>query len=293
MSSHTLLAHQIISSPNLPQAAEGKWMPSLGRVVSFPLALWVWVADEGVNFIGRRSTLGLLWLAGFLCSVATAHANLLSDGDFETPGNSLTTNFIGLVASGNQNALSGWTAAKGDQSSGDVYYSANNSSRASIPNAESGNYCVQLSSTTGPGFTTGSSINQSLALSNGANYVLSFWINSTANGLLFNTSTIDYSITGAGLNFNRTATTQNAPLFPNKNQPWTHVTFSFTAAGNGNVTFNFQDDPSNGTNSVSLDNVDLEIVTPEFSHWSAFFIFGIACVALETHRRRKARENAG
>ena len=153
----------------------------------------------GVNFVGRRWRLRFLWLTAFLCSMATVNANLLSDGDFETPGSSLTTNFIGLVASGNQNALTGWTAAKGDQSSGDVYYSANNSSGASIPNAESGNYVVQLSSTTGPAFTTGSSIKQSLTLSSGTNYVLSFWINSTANGLLFNTSTIDYSITGAGL----------------------------------------------------------------------------------------------
>ncbi len=250
------------------------------------------VVEEEMNLVRRRLTLHLLWLAAFLCSVATAQANLLSDGDFETPGSSLTTNFIGLISSGNQNALTGWQAQQGNQSSGDVYYSANNSSRASIPNAESGSYCVQLSSTTGPAFNNGSSIKQSFSAISGTHYSLSFWINSTANGLALNTSTIDYSITGAGLNFSQTATTQAAPVLPNKNQPWTHVTFNFTATNAGTVTITFTDDKSNGTNSVSLDNVDLESA-PEYSHWSVFAIFGIACLALETRRRHKARENVG
>jgi hypothetical protein len=242
---------------------------------------------------GRRISARLLFLAlGWYALCVTARANLLINGDFEQPGGTIDPNPPGYVGVGSGTQITGWTTAIGNGSSPNVFYSNNGSSNASIPNAESGSYCVQLASTTGTAFTTGSSINQTLQLNSATTYSLSFWINSTANGLLLHSSIIDYSITGAGLNFSRTATAQSA-LLPNKGQSWTQVTFTFNSVSIGNVKFAFTDDTSNGANSVSLDNVDLEVVTPEYSHWSAFAIFGIACVALETHRRRKVRQNDG
>jgi hypothetical protein len=243
----TTVAYQIVSSATLPQAAEASKFP-LGGWVLFPVVSGMRPTEERFFFTGVRWTVLSLWLLASLFSMAKANANLLTNGDFEQPGSALTTNFVG-VGSGTQ--ITGWTTAIGNGSSPNVFYSNNGSSDPSIPNAESGTYCVQLASTKGTAFTTGSSINQTLHLNSGT-YTLSFWINSTANGLPLNTSTIDYSITSAGLNLSNTATTQAAPLLPNKNQPWTQLTFTFTQSSNGNVRIAFTDDNSNGRTASRL-----------------------------------------
>jgi hypothetical protein len=227
----------------------------------------------------RHSGLLILWVVVSLFGLTDASANLLANGDFESPGSALTTTFVG-VGSGTQ--ITSWTTTVGNGVGANVFYSANGNANLTLPNAESGTYSVQLSS--GTGANAGSSIAQSFNLQSGASYKLSFFINSQAD-LSLGMANIRYTLSGAAT-ANQTAATQAAPLLPSKNQPWTHVTFSFTATSTGSTTLTFQDQPLLGTNSVSLDNVSLDPITPEFSHWSVIALFGVACIVLEGRRRR-------
>jgi hypothetical protein len=128
-------------------------------------------------------------------------------------------------------------------------------------------------------------IAQSFNVQAGVSYTLSFFINSEASVSL-GVANIRYTLSGAAT-ANKTAATQAAPLLPSKNQPWTNVGLAFTATSTGSVNLTFQDQPLLGTNSVSLDNVSVDPITPEFSHWSAIAIFGVACVVFERQRRRR------
>ena len=226
----------------------------------------------------RHSRLFILWVVVSLFGLTDASANLLANGDFEIPGSTLTTTVTNV---GNGTQITSWTTTTGNGVGQAVFYSANGNG-ATIPNPESGQYCVQLAS--GTGATTGSSIAQSFNVQAGVRYTLSFYINSQSD-LSLGVSTIRYTLSGAAT-ANQTAATQAAPLVPGKTQPWTHVTFAFTATSTGSATLTFQDQPLLGTNSVSLDNVSVDPVTPEFSHWSAIAIFGVACIVLEGRRRR-------
>ena len=239
-------------------------------------------ADQSGVSAWRHSRLFILWAVVSLFGLTDASGNLLANGDFESPGSTLTTTFVG-VGSGTQ--ITSWTTMVGNGVGADVFYSASGNTSLTIPNAESGTYCVQLAS--GTGATTGSSIAQSFNVQAGLQYTLSFYINSQSNVLL-GVSNIRYTLSGAAT-ANQTAATQAAPAVPGKTQPWTHVTFTFTATSTGSTTLTFQDQPLLGTNSVSLDNVSVDPVTPEFSHWSAIAIFGVACIVWEG-RRCKVRE---
>jgi hypothetical protein len=236
-------------------------------------------ADKSGVSAWRRSTLLILWVVASLFGLADARANLLTNGDFESPGSALTTTFVGV---GSSTQITGWTTTVGNGLGANVIYSANNNSNILLPNAQSGTYCVQLSS--GTGATIGSSIAQSFNVQAGGSYTLSFFINSEASVSL-GVSNIRYTLTGAAT-ANQTAATRAAPVLPSKNQPWTNVSFAFTATSTGSVNLTFQDQPLLGTNSVLLDNVSVDPITPEFSHWSAIAIFGVACVVLERQRRR-------
>jgi Protein of unknown function (DUF642) len=236
-------------------------------------------ADQSGVSERRHSTLFILWVVVSSLGLTDASGNLLANGNFESPGSTLTATFVG-VGSGTQ--ITSWTTTKGNGVGANVFYSANGNASLTLPNAESGSYCVQLSS--GTGATTGSSIAQSFNVQAGVSYTLSFFINSQANAA-GGVSNIRYTLAGAAT-ANQTAATQAAPALPNKNQPWTQVTFGFTATSTGSTTLTFQDQPLLGTNSVSLDNVSVDPATPEFSHWSVIAIFGVACVVLEGRRRR-------
>ena len=236
-------------------------------------------SDQSGVSAWRHSRLFILWVVVSLFGSTDARANLLANGDFESPGSTLTTNFTNV---GNGTQITSWTTTTGNGVGPGVFYSASGNTSLTIPNAESGTYCVQLAS--GTGATTGSSIAQSFNVQAGVSYTLSFYINSQSD-LSLGVSNIRYTLSGAAT-ANQTAATQAAPLTPSKTQPWTHVTFAFTATSTGSATLTFQDQPLLGTNSVSLDNVSVDPVTPEFSHWSAIAIFGVACILLEGRRRR-------
>jgi hypothetical protein len=224
----------------------------------------------------RHSRLFILWVVVSLFGLTDARANLLANGDFESPGSALTTTVTNV---GSGTLITSWTTTTGNGVGSGVFYSANGNG-ATIPNPESGTYCVQLAS--GTAATVGSSIAQSFNVQAGVQYTLSFFINSQSNVLL-GVSNIRYTLSGAAT-ANQTAATQAAPAVPGKAQPWTHITFAFTATSTGSTTLTFQDQPLLGTNSVSLDNVSVDPVTPEFSHWSAIAIFGVACIVWEGRR---------
>jgi hypothetical protein len=268
----------VISEP-LDQAC-GRPDVLLDRSPEIPRREWSTPpADHSGVSSWRHSRLFISWVVASLFGLSDASANLLANGDFESPGSTLTTTFVG-VGSGTQ--ITSWTTTVGNGVGANVFYSANGNASSTLPNAESGTYCIQLSS--GTGASTGSSIAQSFNVQAGVSYTLSFFINSQPNVTL-GVANIRYTLSGAAT-ANQTAATQAAPALPNKNQPWTQVAFGFTATSTGSTTLTFQDQPLLGTNSVSLDNVSVDPATPEFSHWSVIAIFGVTCIVLEGRRRR-------
>jgi hypothetical protein len=205
------------------------------------------------------------------------------NGDFEQPGSALTTDFIG-VGAGTQ--ITGWTTTLSTTGVGpNNYYSHTNSSASWIPNPESGSYSVQLDSNNALG-GNGNSIFQTVSLTAGRSYTLTFWIHSETQTNITPSSVI-LSVTGA-TNFTNQTFSAPGQIGTSKTTAWTQATFNFTMTASGNETITFTDAPGNlTTNNVSLDNVDLEIVTPEFSHWSIPAFFGLACIGLEIRRRRR------
>jgi hypothetical protein len=249
-------------------------MDSTGHISKFRARLGCW-----------RSSMRILWLAlGSFAVCITAQANLLTNGDFEQPGSALTTDVVG-VGAGTQ--ITGWTTTLSTTGSGpNNYYSHTNSSDSWIPNPESGSYSVQLDSNNTLG-GNGNSIAQTLSLVSGHTYSLSFWINSESQSNLTSSSVI-LSLTGATNFSNTTYTAPGYLLNSGKTQAWTHQTVSFTMTASGNETIKFTDAPGNAnTNDVSLDNVDLEAVTPEFSHWSIPMVFALLFVGFELRRRHR------
>ena len=217
----------------------------------------------------------LFWimLASSALSVP-AKANLLVNGDLEAPGPALTTNFVN-VGSGTQ--ITGWTTVQGSGLGAAVYYNANGST-SNIPDAESGSYDVQLLS--GSLALTPSSIAQTVSLISGKTYTLSFWLNMPING----TPNSDVSLSISGSNFTTTTYVYNLASTGKKNQPWLHFIATFTMTSNS-ATIKFSDVPFLLDNGAVIDNIDLELATPEFAHWSIPMLFGLATVGLEMRRR--------
>jgi hypothetical protein len=217
----------------------------------------------------------LFWimLASYALS-GPAKANLLINGDFEVPGATLTTNFVNV---GSGTAITGWTTTQGSGIGAAVYYNANGST-SNIPNAESGSYDVQLFS--GSLALTPSSIAQTVSLISGKTYTLSFWLNMPING----TPNSDVSLSISGSNFTTTTYVYNLSSTGQKNQPWLHFTATFTMTSNS-ATIRFSDVPFITDNGAVIDNIDLELATPEFAHWSIPMLFALGTVGLEMRRR--------
>src|ERR1700722_16653510 len=224
---------------------------------------------------GRLDSGLLFWimLASYALS-GPAKANLLINGDFSQPGPALTTNFVNV---GSGTLITGWTTTQGSGLGAAVYYNANGST-SNIPDAESGSYDVQLYS--GPLALTPSSIAQTVSLISGKAYTLSFWLNMPING----TPNSDVSLSISGSNFTTTTYVYNLASTGKKNQPWLHFIATFTMTSNS-ATIKFSDVPFITDNGAVIDNIDLELATPEFAHWSIPMLFGLATVGLEMRKR--------
>ncbi len=226
----------------------------------------------------------LLTAGALLLCPGIATANLLTNGSFENPGATLTTSYLG-VGAGTQ--ITGWTTAIGNGSTPNVYYAASNSTASWIPNAQSGNYCVQLDSTQGTNFTVGSSIAQTFTVATAGKYTLSFWINTEVGTGKGGTAGVMVSLSGAatGNLANAEYTVTNPSGVSRANAAWVQYTATFTTtAANTAITLKFMDDTNvtlgNFPNTnVSIDNISVDVFVPEFSHWSVFLGFGALTLA--------------
>jgi hypothetical protein len=239
-----------------------------------------------------------------LALAPVAHAaNLLVNGDFESPGAAFTANYGPIAA----NTIPGWTSAVGNGIGPANYYNANNSTAIWIPNPQSGNYSVQIDSSTEalPAYTVGGSLSQTVSLTAGVPYVLSFYISAEVdtvdiNGVQVATTTqVNVLLNGGGFaNQNMVNPTTGSTGFQAtwngapKADPelsWVQYSLSFTPTATGNVTIQFQDVWVNNaaSSNASLDNIDLQAV-PEMTHWSIFTAFAaITALSSVWHRKRK------
>lgn len=216
----------------------------------------------------------------------SASANLLTNGSFENPGSTLTTNYVG-VGAGTQ--IAGWTTAAGNGSTPNVYYSTNGSTASWIPNAQSGNYCVQLDSTQGTSYTVGSSISQTFTVATAGKYTLSFWINTEVGSGKGGTAGVMVSLSGAatGNLSNAEWTVTNPSDVSRANAQWHLCTATFTTtAANTAITLKFMDDTNAGLNNfpntnVSIDNISVDAFVPEFARWEVFAGFVVLALAAQ------------
>lgn len=241
----------------------------------------------------------------FLGSAVGVRANLLVNGSFENPGSAVTTTYAN-VAGSSAFTNAGWYAVAGNGNSPAVYYAASNGGASWIPNAQSGNYCVQLDSTQDTNFTVGSSVSQTFNIAQAGSYRLSFWINTEVGGGKGGTSGTDVIlVSGVGrsvLNGVEYVVTNPANVDRAVAQ-WLNYTVDFTVGANqtGNYKLTFTDSPNSALNNyprtnVSLDNVSVDLV-PEFSHWAVGALVGTlppAWSALRRwHQRRRATGTTG
>lgn len=209
-----------------------------------------------------------------ICALAhSASANLFVNGDFElvgpapgTPASTYTTDYAAISA----NTLTGWTSSVDTVVGAGNYISAAGSSADWIPNPISGNYCIQLDSSQTPDlYTVGNSLNQTVNLTAGLAYQLTFYMSAEAARGQPVTSKLDVILNGAGFTNFATEFTATRPGDDTKAtiSDWILQTLNFTATTSGAVNFTFLDIyVANGTSSNSaLDNVDLSVV-PEFSN---------------------------
>ncbi len=191
----------------------------------------------------RRFFLTGLAVSAWILASSAARANLLVNGDFETPvvPDASFTNFTTAMNMG------GWTVdgpevsiVKGDFVQNGFHFLA-----------ESGNQWLDL---TGDGSnSTTDGIQQSVATTAGAHYSLTFWVGNVVdpNGIFGTTSDVDVLINGVAI-----ITAQNPLGAGSPDLTWAQFNLPFTATGATTlIEFRNADGPSD--NSNGLDNVSL------------------------------------
>ena len=239
-----------------------------------------------------KLNLALLTAIALVGTGVQVRANLLTNGSFESPGSSLTTNYTD-VNSGT--SITGWTTKISSNfgfpsSDGSVFYAATNNTAAWLPTAANGNYFIQLDSTSQccGNYSVGSSIAQSFNVNQGVTYRLTFSLNNEVNSSGASQALV--SFTGSGYHtandqaFTISQTAGNGTT--KANTLWSTESYTFTATGTGLTTLKFTDGPG-CNNNVSLDNISVEVV-PEFSHWAVFAGFGLLVAGGQQLRRRRA-----
>jgi hypothetical protein len=206
-----------------------------------------------------RRSLALLCLGTLLLFAAVprraAGQNLLTNGDFSDIGTVTLNN--GFAAVGSGGLIPGWTTVVGSANNANVYVAQANSGAGWIPNPESGPYSIQLDSTSNDALGTSSSIAQTVRLTAGQSYLLSFWFTTEVKANL--ASIIQVTVVGSRLNSTNSYTTTAAANITQANAVWVHVTQTITAVRNGNVTFTFADISTSDSNA-SVDNISLTLV---------------------------------
>lgn len=228
-----------------------------------------------------------------LTSLQVASGNLIINGSFElvgsapgSPASTFTTDYAAVGA----NTLYGWTSAITAEPNAANYLSTTNSSANWIPNPFAGNYSMQLdSSTTANAYAGGNSLSQTISLTSGVQYQLTFYMSAEAARGVATTSTLNVILNGGGFGNFTTAFTAGAPGNDTKatTADWVLKTLTFTPTVTGAVSVTFQDIfVANSTSSnASLDNIDLEVV-PEIPNG---VVAGVFCLALVLMRKLGSR----
>jgi hypothetical protein len=218
-----------------------------------------------------------------------ASGNLIVNGDFELvgpgpggPASTFTTNYAAIGA----NTLTGWTSAISAEPGANNYLSTANSTADWIPNPFTGSYSVQLdSSTTTNAYAGGNSLSQTLSLTSGVQYHLTFYMSAEAARGVATTSTLNVILNGGGFSNFTTSFTASNPGTDTKatKGDWVLQTLDFTVTVTGNLTLTFQDifTPNGTSSNSSLDNIDLTAV-PEMPNGIAV---GAFCLALVLTRK--------
>jgi len=233
-----------------------------------------------------------LFVCCFLIAGSTTFgANLLVNGDFESPGSSVPLGGTTDYTSIGTNTLPGWTSAVGNGHNAANYYSATGSTAFWIPNPQSGSYCVQLdSSDQTNNYSVGGSLAQTVALVANVNYVLTFYMSAETGHGVAVTSQINVILSGA---INQTTSFQaswNGNDKANPEPSWVKCTLNFTPTTTGNVTLKFLDVWVNNpaSSNASLDNIDLEVL-PEMTPWSMTAAFTALAVSASIWKARRRR----
>jgi hypothetical protein len=186
----------------------------------------------------RRRLPALVALAASLA--APAHANLISNGSFETPlvPNGFHTNF---VAGTN---LGGWTVVGVDSSiiDGDFVQSG------IAFRAQDGDQWLDLAGYQANAPTSG--VRQTIATTAGTQYRLTFYVGSATDGVFFFPTTVDLSINGG------TRTHYFNPAAPTDEMDWLGFSVDFIASGVSTVITFFNGAAANNF-STALDNVSV------------------------------------
>jgi hypothetical protein len=234
-----------------------------------------------------------IWV-GICASAHSASANLIVNGDFElvgpapgSPASTYTTDYAAIST----NTLTGWTSSVDTVVNAANYLSATGSSASWIPDPSSGNYCIQLdSSQTTDLYAVGNSVSQTVNLTAGLAYQLTFYMSAEAARGQPVTSKLDVILNGGGFSNFTTEFTATRPGNDTKTtmSGWILQTLNFTAATSGAVNFTFLDTyVANATSSNSaLDNIDLTVL-PEFSNGTIVTAL-CAILAFWQSRRRVA-----
>jgi hypothetical protein len=220
-----------------------------------------------------------------LASLQVASANLIVNGSFElvgsapgSPASTFTTDYAAIGA----NTLYGWTSAITAEPAAGNYLSTANSTASWIPNPFAGNYSMQLdSSTTSNPYAGGNSLSQTISLTSGLQYQLTFYMSAEAARGVATSSTLNVILNGGGFSNFTTAFTASAPGTDTKatTADWVLQTLIFTPTVSGSVTLTFQDiyTANNTSSNASLDNIDLSVV-PEIPNGVTIGVFCLAVV---------------
>lgn len=204
--------------------------------------------------------------------------NLLTNGDFENIGTITLNN--GFAAVGSGGLIPGWTTVAGTAANANVYIATANSGATWIPNPESGTYAIQLDSTSNDALKKSSTISQSVTVTAGQSYLLSFWFNTEVKANL--TSIIQTTLSGAFSSTNSYSTTASATI-TQANAVWVHVTQTFTATTSGSLTILFSDISTSDSNAA-LDNVSLTVVPEPATCVAGVFALGLIGWRLRVRR---------
>jgi hypothetical protein len=230
--------------------------------------------------IGRYAAMAI---AGLICTGGLARANLLINGDFESPGISAGTQV--QMTNAPTDTPTGWTYS----GTSDDFYSGTHAFDIA---AQSGSAYVAF----GQNGTMGGTLSQTFDTVGDQAYLVTFWV---AEQQDVTTDADDFSMTASNndgpdgsLNVNNSLSASVA------GETWVQEEFSFTA-GDIYSTLTFQDlgGPGNGPTNLALDNVCVSVgssclatvPSPAVPEPISLGLFGFGLAGLATVRRLRVR----